>query len=77
MNILKHAQVLTNFAKVFSITIALGVNLYNLVINKTVLSFEQQKSLLLLCSFIVVIFSPVDISLICQNIFKKNMGDDK
>lgn len=69
--LLENGTWLTNGAKIFSVLVAIGYNVAYLITQKKAPSWEEQKSVLAMCVFIVVIFSPIDISLIVNNIFKK------
>ena len=67
------AKVLTNVAKVSAVGLALIANVIYYIINKKVMAYNEQQSLLLFCGFVVVIFLPIDFSLIIKNIFQKKV----
>ena len=69
--LLEKGKILTNGTKIFSIIIAISYNIGHLVIKKSIPSFEEQKSILLLCIYSVVVFAPIDLSLIFKNLLKK------
>lgn len=69
--ILEKGKILTNGVKMFSVILAISYNAFHLIKNKTIPSFEEQKSILLLCAYPVIAFSTIDISLIFKNIFQK------
>lgn len=74
MNQIK-AKTLTNIAKIFSGSLSLIINIIYFGINKEVMDYEKQQSLLLLCGFIVIIFLPIDFSIIIKNILQKKMDN--
>lgn len=66
---------LTNGSKIVASSLAIITNIINFLIYKEILSYEKQQSLLLLCGFVVLIFLPIDFSIIVKNFIKNKIGD--
>lgn len=64
----ERGKLLTNTAKLVAVMIAISFNVFYLFYNKQIASFDEQKSILLLCGFVAGIFLPIDISLLVSNI---------
>jgi hypothetical protein len=73
--ILERGKWLTNGTKILSTIIAVATNVIYFIFKKQVLPYEKQQSLLLLCGFIVLIFLPIDFSLIIKNIISKKLEE--
>lgn len=70
MRILKPGKTFSLGSKIIALLTAVTMNVTYFFKTWKVLSIEQQYSLLLLCSFIAVLFGPVDFSILIKNIFE-------
>jgi hypothetical protein len=70
---LEKGKWLTNGSKILSVALAIIINILYFVFKKDVMDLGKQKSLLFLCSFIVLVFLPIDFSIIIKNIIAKKL----
>lgn len=70
------AKSLTLIAKIFSVILCLTFNVFSFIFNKKIPTIEEQQSILLLASFIALVFLPVDFSILIKNFFKFKTGID-
>lgn len=67
------AKELSNTVKVAAALIAFLINLFYIIYYKKMMTTDGQASLLKLLLFIVLVFSPIDLSLISRNIFQRSL----
>jgi hypothetical protein len=57
---------------VIAVLIAISFNLFSLIILNRIPSQEEQKSIILLCGFIIIAFSPVYVSIFLDKLTRRN-----
>lgn len=65
------AKQVSNVVKIISVLIAIIFNVVYLVMYGKIATMDEQKSLMILCGFVVLIFMPIDLSILVKNILQK------
>ena len=66
------AKEISKWAIVVSVLIAIVYNISYTITSRQIPTIEQQSSIIMLCTFIIVAFSPVYLSIILDKFVKKD-----
>jgi len=70
-------KTISRYAMILAVVILIGSNLFHIVVKSHIPTFEEQKSLVLFCSGIVLFFSPIFLSVWLERIFGKKKGGEE